>query len=705
MPAHIPHTYRKPTGVYYFRYVFPQLIRDRFPSLGADLRFSLKTKSHPEAKLRAFQNVSLVSTSIHILECFSDNLTDGKNFSFHDELFKKFGIDTTVIGCLSEKGKMACEGIHAIQKRDFYMLMEQVNHTHSDGSITNFRFASLEQNINALALLKAKERYYSDQLIVKERPIEPRTCVHSEPASLPAVSAPMQEADFDDIDARGYIPYAYWDRLEAYWSGEVQADAKALPRSSKSKGTDAKPDQVISSNDDFEVISNSSSEQDVYLSSSTAAQEKEVSASPAPLMVEQDESDNTITFAALTDKFFSDNIAQGIFVEGDATLRKYRGYMKNVVEVVGADNLVHTLTPAQVMDIRNVILHYPKRRGDGGRQHRTLEDLLADPTVVRIKKDMASEYFDRFKAVLDHGCVLGYLTSNPADKVKIKKLKGRCGTGQEADDSRKPFSDEDLISILNGYLYHGEYTGKRRRLFDAHFWVPLIAMYTGMRVGEICQLQLSDIHTEGMRWHGRVFSRPYIQVCAEHESQRVKNQNATRKVPIHHRLIEIGFLEYVELRKRETRGDADQRLFRHMRYESHSKWGRVISRWFNGDGDQKANGYKHLVLDQQSQDGKVFHSSRHTVIDILRSTLGSAGKPIISALVGHEEEGSSAAYGDGYQLDELSKAMDTLRYSDEVEALVSQLRFDDYVQKMIRHGMKGSERNTRIRWPKKDAAA
>ena len=93
------------------------------------------------------------------------------------------------------------------------------------------------------------------------------------------------------------------------------------------------------------------------------------------------------------------------------------------------------------------------------------------------------------------------------------------------------------------------------------------------------------------------------------------------------------------------------------------------------------------------------------MIDIFRSTLGPKGKPITSALLGHEEEGSSAAYGDGYQLDRLSEAMYTLRYSDEVEELVSSLRFDDYIQKMIKHGMEGSERNTRIRWPKQDAAA
>ena len=53
MPAHIAHTYRKPTGVYYFRYVFPKSFLERFPAIGADLRFSLKTRLHAEASRRS----------------------------------------------------------------------------------------------------------------------------------------------------------------------------------------------------------------------------------------------------------------------------------------------------------------------------------------------------------------------------------------------------------------------------------------------------------------------------------------------------------------------------------------------------------------------------------------------------------------------------------------------------------------------------
>lgn len=704
MPAHIPHTYRKPTGVYYFRYVFPKSICERFPSLGADIRFSLKTKSHAEAKLRVYQNATIVNISIDIIERYYYNKKLGRSSIFRKVLFDRFGIDISDIALFTFNGDETCNASRAVSKKDFYMLIERIKHTHADGSITTLSYDSLEKNIEALAQLKAKERFYSHRLLQQDRSIP--TAIRSFETDA-AIPDDLAMESYTSEELVGDVPDEVWDYIIAN-SGTAPAvskETRAAPADDTPKFlSELEPEsQVVASPEppvkQLATLTSDTEEEDEVSPAAELATALPVS--PAAAVTP----DKTIRFADLVDRFFADNIAQGVYIEGDATLRKYQGYMKNVVEVVGADTLVHTLTPEKIMDIRNVILQYPKRRRDGGRQHRTLEDLLADPTVARIKKDMASEYFDRFKAVLDHGCVLGYLTTNPADKVKIKKVKGRCGTGLEEDDSRKPFTDEDLINILNGYIYHGAYNVTPRKLLDAHFWVPLIAMYTGMRVGEICQLQISDIHTEGMRWHGRVFNQPYIQVCAEHESQRVKNQNATRKVPIHKRLIEIGFLDYVELRKHEARGDSDQRLFRHMRFESHSKWGRVISRWFNGDGNQKANGYKHLVLDQQALDGKVFHSFRHTVIDIFRSTLGPAGKPIISALVGHEEEGSSAAYGDGYQLDQLSQAMNTLRYSDEVEALVSRLRFEDYVQKMIRHGREGSERNTRIRWPKKEAAA
>lgn len=55
---------------------------------------------------------------------------------------------------------------------------------------------------------------------------------------------------------------------------------------------------------------------------------------------------------------------------------------------------------------------------------------------------------------------------------------------------------------------------------------------------EIYQLRKSNIRIEdGIN---------YILVTDEYESQCLKANNAKRKIPIHKRLIELGFLEYVE---------------------------------------------------------------------------------------------------------------------------------------------------------------
>lgn len=684
MPAHIPHTYRSSTGTYFFRYVFPARLRELYPCLGRDIRLSLKTKLHAEAKLLVYQYAANVNKCIDILETYYHNVQLGLASLFQKVMLDRYDIDISDIALFTLNGDESCNSPHAGRKKDFYMLMELVKHTHIDGSITTFSADSIESNLEALAFLKAKEHYYTHRLLKQDG------------AAIPLLGASFDEAfipdDLHTIESFGAepapeIPDDVWDYLI---SNQTQAC------------------------NDVDITTNI--ESGMAPASDALVVEPEPTPEPAPepvkaLTLQGEKADieveaasdqpRTITFTALAERFFADGVIEGTYKEGSGTLNKYRSYMKNIVEVIGADTLVHTLTPAKIMEIRNTILVYPKYRNSGARKDRSLEDLLADPSVARLKKDTASEYFDRLNNVLDHGYILGYLTTNPADKVKIKKVKGRCGTGEEDDQvSRNPFTDEDLIDLLNGYIYHGRYNVAKRKLYDAHFWVPLIAMYTGMRVGEICQLQLSDIHTEGKRWHGRVFNHPYIQVCAEHRSQNVKNKNAVRKVPIHPRLIEIGFLDYVELRRREAGGRDGIRLFRHMKWELKSKWGRVISRWFNGDGDAKKDGYKHKVLNPNELEGKVFHSFRHTAIDILRSTLGPKCKPVISALMGHEETGSSASYGEGYQLDQLSEALYTLRYSDEVEALVSSLKFDDFVQKQIDFGMNGSERRTPINWDK-----
>src|SRR5690606_34826148 len=71
------------------------------------------------------------------------------------------------------------------------------------------------------------------------------------------------------------------------------------------------------------------------------------------------------------------------------------------------------------------------------------------------------------------------------------------------------------------------------------FWIPLISLYTGARMNEICQLEVADVTEEK--------GIPCFQITTEGEddNKKLKNIGSKRKVPIHKNLIAIGLMEYV----------------------------------------------------------------------------------------------------------------------------------------------------------------
>lgn len=139
-------------------------------------------------------------------------------------------------------------------------------------------------------------------------------------------------------------------------------------------------------------------------------------------------------------------------------------------------------------------------------------------------------------------------------------------------------------------------------------WSLLLAMYTGAGRTEIYQLRKPDIRVEdGIN---------YILVTDEHESQRLKTNNAKRKIPIHKRLIELGFLEYVD--------QAQERIL----YEITSA--ESITSWFG-----------RLVVEleipsvNELDELRSYHSFRHTFISNIRNN-HYFDLSLIQQVVGHE---------------------------------------------------------------------
>jgi integrase len=139
--------------------------------------------------------------------------------------------------------------------------------------------------------------------------------------------------------------------------------------------------------------------------------------------------------------------------------------------------------------------------------------------------------------------------------------------------------------------------------------------------------------------------------------RRLKNKSSRRKVPIHPRLVELGFLEFVELRRKqgavklfstlkEMKGRPDKRT------DAFSKWWRRYT--------------EEIGVKTGKQ--KTFHSFRHTSKRALRNA--GVDPSLADAIHGHANKSVSAHYGRdkdgmGYALPVLLEAISKARM-DEV---------------------------------------
>lgn len=223
----------------------------------------------------------------------------------------------------------------------------------------------------------------------------------------------------------------------------------------------------------------------------------------------------------------------------------------------------------------------------------------------------------------------GYLTQDVMARVQVTV----------ESKSYSPFTKTDLEALfINDAYTKGEHRKSWR------FWVPLIALYSGARQSEIAQLALKDISQVDGVW---VFA-----ITDEGEDQKVKTKAGIRKVPIHSKLIELGFLQYVEALKRK----GEKQLFPDLEKGKHG-WGDKVSRWFS-DTYSPNSGIKA----DPTGGRKVFHSFRHTAI----TAALSKGQPLAHCqqVFGHEKSllGETATYMGAFPVDTLVPVIESLDY-------------------------------------------
>lgn len=180
---------------------------------------------------------------------------------------------------------------------------------------------------------------------------------------------------------------------------------------------------------------------------------------------------------------------------------------------------------------------------------------------------------------------------------------------------RRPWDKDHLTRLFSHEIWqNGVMPTLKIAGGEAAYWIPLLALYSGARLSEICQLELSDIQT--------IDGVAVMKITDNGENQSVKSFAGHRVIPVHSRLLGLGFMNYV------------------LSQPGPALWGKLPKR--NG----KAGGFfsqffsslrKSLAIPSDI----VFHSFRHT----FRTALAEKGisEQIIDRLLGHETPGSVGA--------------------------------------------------------------
>lgn len=257
---------------------------------------------------------------------------------------------------------------------------------------------------------------------------------------------------------------------------------------------------------------------------------------------------------------------------------------------------------------------------------------------------------NKLRAVMNFAANEGWIEKNPAKGLQvIDRVRRR--------DKRLPFSAEQLRLIFDAPIYRGcvdDWAGYSTP-GHAHprrgrFWVPLIALFSGMRMNEICQLHAADIH----RLDGVDCFFVTEGPSDSDNGKRLKTAASERFIPVHPTLVDLGFMTFVE----ERRAAGAVRLFSELQKSSTGYYSDPFSKWFR----------RFLQRAGADRPKTCFHSFRHCYRDALREA--HIEHEVALALGGWSsgsggEAGETAAnYGRGYRPTTLYSAMAKINYPD-----------------------------------------
>ncbi|MBT0652906.1 site-specific integrase [Geomobilimonas luticola] len=253
---------------------------------------------------------------------------------------------------------------------------------------------------------------------------------------------------------------------------------------------------------------------------------------------------------------------------------------------------------------------------------RSISEILRHSNLVPMSVTSINKHLTRMSSLMRFCVLEGHISVNYAEGLQLPQT-------QRTDEERKSYNMEDIAVIRN--LLPCDSGNLERQ------WIPVIGMYSGMRLDEICQLYLEDIvDIEGI---------PCFDINDKGD-KKLKNKTSRRIIPVHPRLLKDGLLEYVE----NMRKGGQVRLWPNL-IKRRDGYSHDFGKWY-----QRFN-RKYVTDDTR----KVFHSFRHTVADHMKQK--GVSDTVIAEILGHAHDSiAMGRYGKRYQPQVLLDALLKLEY-------------------------------------------
>jgi integrase len=342
------------------------------------------------------------------------------------------------------------------------------------------------------------------------------------------------------------------------------------------------------------------------------------------------------------------------------TVRRKRGELREFIEIAG-DKPINAYKQTDGVKFKDVQLALPVHRhkapfnglslikaAEKATKLRTAGEKidLLNPITINDKVGTVSLFFDWARSRDDS-------VVNPVAGLRVQRFKNK-----RKGKKRHPWMIDELNRMFSAPIYTGCQSERRWQLpgdvvltDSAKYWVPLIALFSGMRLGELIQLQTTDVKCLGGIEYFDVTPMTIGSGDGEgddpEDEKSLKTAASRRAIPIHQTLYDLGFGNFLK-RRRTSRA---KRLFHDFdRAKDDGSWSKQFSKHFKR--------FRESI--NVTRPGVNFHSLRHNVEDALRNA--NIRKEVRDAIQGHGENGVSREYGSGYYVKTLNDALQAIRY-------------------------------------------